>query len=160
MKTRLKAKHGMRKLRELERRVRGAHVRVGILGGDTVHPKAENGQTYSEIAFWNELGTNRIPPRPFLSTTMREHKYYRAYLIEAMRTYLLQGETAIRILDILGFRAAADVKEKMTSIMTPPNSAATQKRKASGSHVAADAVNNPLIDSGNLRAAISHEVVR
>lgn len=156
MKARLRAKRGGRDIKRLKRRSKEARVRVGILAGGGEHPKATNGQTYAEIAFWNELGTARIPPRPFLSTSVREHDHYRSSLIPALAAYL-RGETSvIASLNLIGLRAAADVRNKMVQIMTPPNSRSTQIKKART--VKADSVNNPLIDSGSLRASIAHEV--
>ena len=157
--TRLKAKMGGVQMKRLSKLRGEASVLVGILSGAGEHPKAESGQTLAEVAFWNEFGTSRIPPRPFLTRTVREKNYYKSEFKSALKAYLGGKKSSIVSLNLIGLRASNDVKLMITSIMTPPNAPSTQRAKADKSHVTASAVNNPLIDSGSLRAAINYQVV-
>lgn len=154
-----KGRNGL-SVEKLAKRGKRARIRVGVLSDTMPHPKGTSGQTIAEVAFWNEMGTDKIPPRPFLSTTLRDNDYYKPTVLQGLKEYLLKGDAVLVLLNAIGLRAAADVKNKITSIMTPPNALSTQRQKANKSHVKASLVNNPLIDSGTMRASIAHEVIK
>jgi hypothetical protein len=154
----LKAKHGGREIKRLAGLTGSASVLVGVLNGSGVHPKADHGQTIAEVAFWNEYGTVRTPPRPFLGRTVREHNFYISEFKKSLGAYLRGDAGGPRLLAILGARAASDVKSMITAIMSPPNAESTRIAKADKSHVKADEINNPLIDTGAMRASINYEV--
>lgn len=59
------------------------------------------------------------------------------------------GQSMDQILETVGVVAAVAVKVYMTDLKTPPNAASTIRKKGS---------NNPLIDEGHLRAAVTHKV--
>lgn len=128
-------------------------VKVGL-------PSGEADQDNIMKGIWNHFGTRGgasgggwggpIPERPFLSNAMRNNRSaYRA----AMKTSapkLLRGETALRtVLSKLGVLAQGDVQEEITSLSSPPNSPVTIALKGSS---------NPLIDSGEMRAAITWKI--
>lgn len=154
----LRAKHGGVEIRRLANLSGRSRVLVGVLSGTGEHPNADHGQTVAEIAFWNEFGTSRIPPRPFLRRTLREQRYYKTEFVKILRG-ALDGRNKFVLLGVLGARAASDVQSTITRISDPPNALSTQLRKAAPSQVKVSVINNPLIDTGTMRASIKYEVV-
>jgi len=134
---RIRAKNGGEEIERLSRVSGKAKVRVGILKGTGEHPKAKDGQTVSEIAFWNEFGTtgkHPIPPRPVLTRTLREHRFYSAEFQSALRAYLAGNTEAIRAMHVIGLKATSDVKATLTALKDPPNALATRREKAKKVH--------------------------
>ena len=57
----------------------------------------------------------------------------------------------MQIIERVGAKAVGGVKSYMTALKEPPNALSTIKRKGSA---------NPLIDTGELRRAITYKVVK
>lgn len=129
-------------------------------------PASKSSASDIEKAIWNEFGTRGsgkpfktprgggfggpIPERPFMRNAMRnnEAKYKKAIRISAKK--ILLGETTPEIvLAKLGTQAEQDIKEEITNLSSPPNSALTIKLKGS---------DNPLIDTGAMRAAVTWKI--
>jgi hypothetical protein len=126
----------------------GAHVTVGWPA--TAGQHAGSSMSVAEIAAQHEFGTARIPQRSMLRATVEiyEHKY-----TEALRKIGI-GITAGRIdlkggLDLLGVMIKGDVQKRIAAGIMPPNAPSTIARKGSST---------PLIDTGQMRNAIEHEV--
>jgi hypothetical protein len=126
----------------------GAHVTVGWPAGGPQH--AGSSMTVAEVAAQHEFGTARIPQRSMLRATVEiyEHKY-----TEALRKIGI-GITHGRIdlkggLDLLGTIIKGDVQKRIAAGIMPPNAPSTIKRKGSST---------PLIDTGQMRNALEHEV--
>lgn len=128
-------------------------VRVGL-------PAGESDQDNINKAIWNEFGTQGgasgggwggpIPERPFLRNAMRDNKpAYRAAMQTSARK-LLTGETDLdTVLKKLGIKAQGDIQGEITSLSSPANSPTTIKLKGSS---------NPLIDSGEMRGAVTWKI--
>ncbi len=130
-----------------------ATVKVGVLRGQGEHPNADRGQTVAEIAFWNEFGTQRIPPRPFLRSTLKNQKQvYKLAFKAALKQVLLRKISSPKAIGQIGAKVSTDIQSTITSLSTPPNAPMTialKKGKA-----------NPLIDSGTLRRSITWESLK
>lgn len=118
-------------------------------------PAGKAGGDIINRAVWNEFGTRGggwggpIPERPFMRNAMRnnKNKYRDAMKVSAKK--ILLGETSLStVLDKLGALAASDVQMEITSLRTPPNSPVTIMLKGSS---------NPLIDTGQMRQAVTWE---
>lgn len=125
-------------------------VKVGLVAGEA---DSEN----VDKAFWNEFGTETIPERPFLRNAMRNNRdAYRAAMRTAAKTIIgtaarggdARGAVTLALRK-LGLKAADDVKSEITALSDPPNAPSTVARKGSS---------NPLIDSGEMRNAVSSKV--
>lgn len=126
---------------------KNAAVKVGVLRGQGEHPKGTQGQTVAEIAFWNEFGTVRIPPRPFLRKTLADNKAEYKRLFKATLKQILNLRiSSDKGIGLLGLKVSTDIKATITSLSTPANSLLTQKLKGSS---------NPLIHSGTLKRSIT-----
>ena len=113
-----------------------------------------------EKAIYNEFGTRGgasgggwggpIPERPFMRNAMRDNrgKYMAAMKTSAAK--IIRGETGmLTVLNKLGIAAQGDIQGEITSLTTPPNSPVTIALKGSS---------NPLIDTGEMRSAVSWKV--
>lgn len=138
-------------------------VQTSLMGPKKVKVGFPAGEADGDVinkAVWNEFGTRGgasgggwggpIPERPFLRNTMRSNRdAYRAAM-KASASKLLTGKTDIQtVLRKLGILAQGDVQEEITSLSSPPNSPVTIALKGSS---------NPLIDSGEMRKAVTYKV--
>lgn len=128
-------------------------VKVGFPAGEA---DADNIQK----AIWNEFGTRGgasgggwggpVPERPFMRNALRANRS--AYL-SAMRSSaakLVMGQTSLQqVMSKLGILAQGDIQGSITSLSSPPNSPVTIEIKGSS---------KPLIDSGEMRAAVTFKV--
>lgn len=112
-----------------------------------------------ERAVYNEFGTRHIPERPFLRNAMRAN---RTKYVDGMKSEVRQiiadaikGRTRARAIESalnrLGIIAVGDIQDEITALSSPPNAASTIRQKGSS---------NPLIDTGAMRAAVTHQIVR
>ncbi|MCO6407359.1 hypothetical protein GTW23_04160 [Hoeflea alexandrii] len=128
-------------------------VKVGFPSG-----KADAGNI--KKAIWNHFGTKGgasgggwggpIPERPFLTNAMRDNRasYRQGMKISAKK--LLIGATSLNtVLSKLGIKAQGDIQTEITSLSSPPNSSVTIEMKGSS---------NPLIDNGEMRAAVTWKI--
>lgn len=102
-------------------------------------------------AIWNHYGTSRgIPARPFLLNAIRDNraKYLNAMRVSAPK--ILRGETSLNtVLTKLGIVAQGDIQMSITNLRDPPNARSTILAKGSS---------NPLIDTGEMRQAVTWKV--
>jgi len=127
----------------------GAHVVVGWPEGSPQH--AGSSMTVAQIASIHEFGLPpHIPERSMLRATceLNSEKY-----TEALRKIGI-GITYARIdlrrgLDLLGITIKGDVQKRIAAGIMPPNAPSTIARKGSS---------KPLIHTGQMRAALDHEV--
>ncbi|CAN7389681.1 hypothetical protein [Neorhizobium sp. LjRoot104] len=128
-------------------------VKVGFPAGEA---DADNIQK----AVWNEFGTRGgasgggwggpIPERPFMRNAIRDNQASYRDGMKNSAAKLLRGETGLRtVLSKLGIKAQGDIQAEITSLSNPPNSPVTIALKGSS---------NPLIDSGEMRGAVTWKV--
>lgn len=128
-------------------------VKVGFPAG-----KADGGNISKAV--WNEFGTKGgasgggwggpIPERPFMRNSVRKNqgKYRDALKTSAVK--ILRGDTALQIvMQKLGIVAQGDIQKEITALMSPPNSPVTIALKGSS---------KPLIDTGEMRGAVTYKV--
>jgi hypothetical protein len=107
-------------------------------------------------AIWNHFGTSGggwggpIPERPFLHNAMADHRSeYRGHMKKAAAK-ILKGQTALHtVLAKLGVLAQGHIQGEITNLSSPPNSPVTVALKGSS---------NPLIDTGEMRQAVTWKV--
>ena len=141
---------------------------------------AESGMPVAAVAAMQELGTGKIPPRPFMRPTAVKQRNAWASIAAREAKMVLNGQkTAVDALNELGGVAVGDVQSTISKIQEPPLSPITIElrrlkkmgRKIPGKTVGEAAANvaagknktagvsiKPLIDSGYLFATITHVV--
>ncbi len=131
---------------------RGAAVNVGFLEDATYPVDADNPKSsrlpVAQVAFWNEFGTAKTPPRPFLRNTVASKSprwgnalgaNLRATNYDVPQTMALMGE---------GIKG--QVVQSIVQFKDPPNSARTIARKG---------FDKPLIDTGVMQRSVDFEVL-
>lgn len=122
-------------------------VSVSIHESAGMHDEA--GVTVAQVGAWSEYGTERIPERSFMRTTMDERRSeHRATILRIVKR-VLKGDDAKKLMGLLGQQVKNQVQAKIVSIKEPKNADSTiQKKKG---------VDNPLIDSGQMVDSIKWE---
>lgn len=136
-------------LRQIRRQVEDGNsfVKVGVLGAGPKNKPRESGPTNVELAIWHEYGTRTAPERPFLRSTMRANAaQYARFLGSNIHLVFQKKRTVVQLLNALGSKAAADVKNTIRRGIPPPNAPETVRRKKSS---------KPLIDTGQLLNSIT-----
>lgn len=103
----------------------------------------------AQVAFWNEFGTKRAPPRPFFrSTISQESKTWGDKLSKAIVYYKYDGEAALRA---VGLAMKDDITASIQRWTTPPNAESTVRRKG---------FQKPLVDTGVMARSPDFEVTK
>lgn len=123
-------------------------------------PAGKAGGFNVQKAIWNHFGTRGgasgggwggpIPARPFLTNAVRDNRgTYRNALRVSAKKILLGTTTTRAVLSKLGILAQGHIQASITSMASPPNSPVTVALKGSS---------NPLIDSGEMRGAVTWDI--
>lgn len=145
--------------------VRKRHKRLpkSIAGPSKVKvgfPAGKAAASNIEKAIWNEFGTRGgasgggwggpVPERPFMRNAIRDNTHGYKTIMGQQARKILRGETSIPVvLQKLGIRAQGDIQSEITALSSPPNSPVTIALKGSS---------NPLIDTGEMRGAVTWQV--
>ena len=120
-------------------------IEVGFLEGCG----EEDGVSIAEIAAYNEYGTSHIPARPFMRQTVEHYRSAWGRLGAQLEDKVAYGMDPKQAMEVLGVKAEGDMKKTIGRGKFKPNSPKTIKRKGSA---------QPLIDTGRMRASVSHKV--
>lgn len=123
---------------------------VGIFGTRANSTHKNSRETVGEIATKHEFGLG-VPKRSWLRDGLTEAAPQLATFSKRIGEQILRGK--ISKLDAtkqFGLYAAGQLRKRMAAGIPPPNSPYTIRRKGSST---------PLIDTGQMRAAISSELV-
>ncbi len=104
------------------------------------------------VAAVHEFGSPRrnIPPRPFFRQAIEANQAEWMELLKNGAKSILEGKaTAEQVMELLGLKASADVKNSIVRLDSPPLSAETVKRKGHA---------DLLRDTGLMIGTITHEV--
>ncbi len=135
-----------------------SHTKVGFLDGGTREddPKLTNAQ----VAVFNEYGTahfsgtiytNGTPARPFMRPAIAENLDEIVQMQEEGYSDVIRQMSTVKTeLARIGTFAQREIQRKIRDVKTPPNEASTIKRKGSS---------DPLINTSEMRQAVSHEEV-
>ena len=111
---------------------------------------AEVGDSVLKKGIYNEFGTKDIPERSFLRSTFnKEYKKVAKRFTQVVEGINKKDYRVESKLKLIGVEQVGRVQKTITDMKTPPNAPATIKKKG---------VDNPLIDTGEMRAKISSEV--
>ena len=127
----------------------GSYTKVGIQSGEGTPGEA----SLAQIAAYNEFGTADIPARPFMRTSFLKKRPQLVQLQEQEYYKIIQMRTNTSMaLGRIGAWYAGQVQDTLTNNYWTPNKPATIRAKGSS---------KPLIDTGELRAAITNvEVIK
>lgn len=123
-------------------------------------PKSAASGSNIQKAIWSEFGTRGgasgggwggpVPERPFMRNAMRDNRGKYKDAMKTSAAKILRGDTGMTIvLAKLGILAQGDIQSEITSLSSPPNSPVTIALKGSS---------KPLIDSGEMRQAVTWKI--
>ena len=147
---------GEKLLKELKK-LKKLQVRVGVQGGKLHTKKFPDGKEklgadLVDIAIWNELGTDKIPARPFLGQTVDLHggeiQQISAEMVQNICKGQLDAQSAFKKIGVV---TVGYVQDQITNGEFEPNAPMTVQRKGS---------DQPLIDTGQLRRGISYVICK
>lgn len=128
----------------LEKLVTDKFVTVGFHAASGNHKN--DGITNAQLGATLHFGAGNIPPRPFLDLGVDSGN--QQYL-QTIKEGYEKDTHPDQILNQIGVQAVSAVQTFMNDLQTPPNSAAT---------IAIKGQNNPLIDNGELKQAVTYEI--
>jgi hypothetical protein len=113
--------------------------------------RKQGGLSMPEIAASNEFGTDKIPARPFMSTSFDENRNAIYAFIQKNYEKILDGkQTTEKALGLVGIAMVGLIQKKIRQIVYPPNAPSTIKIKGSS---------KPLIDYGQMIQSVREKVV-
>lgn len=142
-------------------KIDGAGVRVGFFEGS----KYDDGTPVAYVAAIHEFGvpSQGIPPRPFMRSTVTEKGQEWDGLVKRGMAAAAAGKlTPAQVWDQIGMKAAGDVRKKIASITKPPLKKSTIRRKLAkmADKKTVGNLSKPLVETGVLLNAVTHEVVQ
>ena len=84
-------------------------VRIGFQHGKATE---ENGADVCDVAAWNELGTERMPSRPFLRKSVDENESKINAFLQSKKKDLVRGVSAEQVLKEIGIFQKDLIQEK------------------------------------------------
>ena len=130
-------------------------VKAGILNNATT----ADGKSIATYAAYNEFGgaNNHPPSRPFMRTVAKERpKVWVGQMVAKIRGNATKPEAWKGALVLAGESMKADIKYSIQAGTWKPNAPATIEAKRRKGKVEPD---HPLIDTGQMLAAVSYEVM-
>lgn len=142
----------LKKVKKTLERIKGSYVTVGV------HEDAgeyEDGTSVAEVALWNEFGTERIPERSFIRSTLHENmSRINGWRQDLLSDVIEDKITLEHALDVLGFRMRELVRAKINSNIPPPNAPSTVAHKR-----LEGVPPRTLVETGLLARSVEYKVV-
>lgn len=137
--------HGWKGIQRDIAKLRGRAVKVGLRAGGP----SNKGVPVVQYAAFQELGTDRIPARPFMRRTADMGTAPLQKFAQSLVARLMAGQISVEaVLDSMGLWYQARIRATIRSAKTwaAPNSPKTIKRKKSSSPLIDDAIMLNSID--------------
>lgn len=131
-----------RMLKDLEK----LEVRIGFQAGDA---SEDDGTDICDVAAWNELGTSRIPARPFIRQSVDNHEGEINAFLQSKKKELVSGANAEQVLKQIGIFQKDLMQNEITTGSFIPNAPSTIRKKKSS---------KPLIDTGRMRQSVNYQI--
>lgn len=110
-----------------------------------------DGPTVHEVAAWNEFGTEHTPARPFMRQTYDNYaeEIVKRGQAEFKKELASGSPNAQRTLNVMGVCVKGYIQKEIVEGEFEPNASSTIAKKGS---------DKPLIDTGQMRQAITYEI--
>jgi len=145
----IRSRYGGRKIKLLSGEINKAKLQVGYF---TTTPDYPDGTSVADVATWQEYGTDTIPERPFMRTTMTQNRdeYFR--LMRSMLISIIRGRASSqRSIATVALRIKNDIQDSIIRWMTPPNAFSTEDKKG---------FNDPLVDTEHMLENVEWRISR
>jgi len=124
------------------------HVAVGFFAGES--PGDQGELSVADYMWLNEVGTVDIPERPVVGETTDAVAPEIEAMLKRELEAIIQGRSTVEgALNKVGIKFKAELQKAITSFSDPGNAESTIEQKGS---------DNPLIDTGTARNAVSYQV--
>ena len=138
---------GYRKIMRDFQSINGKSVVAGVLKGAGNEP---NGAALVNVARWNEFGTSRIPPRPFVRLSYENNHPKWESAAEKVAEDIICRRGFNAAMKELGGIMRDDIKKIIgDKTLLAPNAPSTIRKKGH---------DKPLIDKGKLKACINFRI--
>ncbi len=149
-----------KKFAEMLKEIDSASVRIGYQSGEKFYtPTDEDGNKIKnakpvdmlDVVMFNELGTSRIPPRPFLTNSVDLNRKRIETFIDENAKEVVEGKiTSEQFLNRIGTNHVSLVQESILTGDYVPNAPYTIMKKHS---------DKPLIDTGQMMQSV-HYIIK
>ena len=140
---------GEKFFKEIEKLVK-MQVRVGFQQGENFHEEEGKKVDLLDIAMFNELGTSRIPSRPFMRDSVDNNADNISKFCKAQLMGIAKGsKDAESVLKAVGAMQVGLVQKTIVDGSFVPNSPRTIAKKGS---------DKPLIDTGLMRQSVHYVI--
>lgn len=119
-------------------------IHVGFQRGKGVY---ENGADVADVAMYNEFGTSKIPPRPFMEQSFKRHEQEYVEECENIFNAMVKGQKTSGLIRIFGQKVKKDIVDEIERGEFVPNAPSTVAKKG---------FNKPLYETGLLEKSISY----
>lgn len=127
-------------------------ARAGIPAGATT----TDGKSIPEYAVYNEMGTSKIPARPFMRDTVAAHQEEWVHTAASSLNYnAIANDGAKSAMGLVGEVMKAHIQQTIQQGSFAPNAPKTVEAKRRKGKVEPD---HPLIDTGQMLASVISEV--
>ena len=121
-------------------------VFVGFQSGGA---EEDNGTDVVDVAAYNELGTSRIPSRPFIRDSVDKHRDKISSVCKSQVRRIVTGAITEDCLKKIGIFGVSLIQEEITKGSFVPNAESTIRKKGSS---------KPLIDTGRMRQSVIYVI--
>jgi len=126
-------------------------LKVGVYGEQAEAIDGEGTITVGALAEIFEFGLGNQPERSWLRGYVDENNARITQMIARVGEQVAAGKmTPEEALNLVGLKMVGEIQQRISAGIEPPNEDSTIRRKGSST---------PLIDTGQFRGSISHEVV-
>jgi hypothetical protein len=125
--------------------------------------KYEDGTPVAYVATIQEYGSpeNGIPPRSFMRTTIVEKQIeWQAIATQGAKAMLNGDTTGDKVLEVIGLKAAGDIRKKISLITDPPLKPATvaARLRERADKQTVGSLTKPLVNTATLLNAVTSAV--
>ena len=143
----------LKKLKAALNKYANAHVTIGIHSEAGQYTKGSNPPDVVQVALWQEFGTEYIPSRSFIRSTIDENEALINEWREKALEALLHGKSTVpKLLESIGFRIQVLIQNKIKSNVPPPLKNPDAKSRKGLAPVT-------LIETGLLLRSVTYKVV-
>ena len=90
------------------KQLEGRSVKVGVMGGEE-----NDGVAIVDYAVYNEFGTSRIPPRPFMATTAENNREYIQQFTGHLVGRIIDGAISVNGEKVTDLEYSIDAKDRL-----------------------------------------------
>ncbi|MBE6725088.1 MAG: hypothetical protein E7576_07865 [Ruminococcaceae bacterium] len=119
-------------------------IHVGFQRGKGVY---ENGADVADVAMYNEFGTSKIPPRPFMEQSFKRHEVEYVEECENIFNAMIKGQKTDSLIRKFGAKVKQDIVDEIELGQFVPNAPSTVAKKG---------FNKPLYETGLMEKSISY----